>query len=273
MVATPDDELTKQGILRRAASEQERADLLKRRGFIEAAILRGREVTEFIEIARVESVSERTKRIRLVYQQRSHDKKRDPLFASSYTVKGWKAHRTKQENRFREAKSLEEKTDAEAQIRKYDLVIERAEGLLSFNPMSGDENSLEAELLFRRIRDGIIYLAHCDNWGPYMKIGCTTDWFHRQISLQTGSPETIRLWAFAKAPSATDLKLYEDQFHFTLCGVRHPLGREFFKTDVASFEAAALKLKSPIVRSRLPGTKYFERSDVSLVEELKDTDL
>jgi hypothetical protein len=131
MVATPDDELTEQDILRRAASEQERADLLKRRGFIEAAILRGKEVTELIEIARVTNVSERIDRIRLIYRQRSRDKKRDPLFASSYAVKGWKAHRTTQESRLRRAKSTEEKIDAEAQIGKYDLVIARAEGYLA----------------------------------------------------------------------------------------------------------------------------------------------
>jgi hypothetical protein len=273
MVATPDDELTEQDILRRAASEQERADLLKRRGFIEAAILRGKEVTELIEIARVTNVSERIDRIRLIYRQRSRDKKRDPLFASSYAVKGWKAHRTTQESRLRRAKSTEEKIDAETQIRKYDLVIARAEGLLSFNPMRGDEHSLEAELLSQPIRAGIIYLAHCDNWGSYMKVGCTTDWFHRQSMLQTGVPENIRLWAFAKTPAATDLILYEYKFHLALGDARHPLGREFFKTDVSLFEAAAGKLKSPIVRSRQPGRTDFEKSDVSLIEELKDTDL
>jgi hypothetical protein len=139
--------------------------------------------------------------------------------------------------------------------------------------MRGDEHSLEAKLLSQPIRDGIIYLARCDNWGPYMKVGCTTDWFHRQSMLQTGAPENIRLWAFAKTPAATDLIMYEYQFHLALGDARHPLGREFFKTNVASFEAAARKLKSPIVRSRQPGTADFERSDVSLVEELKDTDL
>jgi hypothetical protein len=106
-----------------------------------------------------------------------------------------------------------------------------------------------------------------------MKVGCTTDWFHRQSMLQTGAPENIRLWAFAKTPAATDLIVYEYKFHLALGEARHPLGREFFKINIASFEAAARNLNSPIVRSRQPGTADFERSDVSLVEELKDTDL
>src|ERR1700723_1957745 len=104
MVATPDDKLTEQDILRRAASEQERVDHLRQRGFMEAAILRSKEVTELTAIAHVKNVSERIERLQLIYRQRAIDKKRDPLFASSYTVLGWKAHRTTQENRLRRAK-------------------------------------------------------------------------------------------------------------------------------------------------------------------------
>jgi hypothetical protein len=128
MVAKPDHELTDQDILRRSASEQERYNLLKGRGFVEAAMLRAKEVKDLIEIARTINVSERIKRLGLIYRQRSRDKKRDPLFASSYAVLGWKGRRTSQENRLRRAKSIAEKSDAEAQIRKYDLVIARAEG-------------------------------------------------------------------------------------------------------------------------------------------------
>jgi hypothetical protein len=195
MTATHDDELTEQGILRRASLEQERADLLKRRGFLDAAILRGKEVTELREIARLKSTPERTNRLQILYRQRTIDKRRDPLFASSYAVKGWKAHRTLQENRFLKPKSSAERTDAEKQLLKYSLVIERAEGNLSFNPMLGDEHSLEAQLLVHPSKGGLIYLARCDNWSEYMKVGCTRDWLSRQSTLQTGSPETIRLSA------------------------------------------------------------------------------
>jgi hypothetical protein len=271
MAAKPDRELTEQDILRRSASEQERYNLLKGRGFSEAAILRAQEVKDLIEIARVINVSERVERLGLIYRQRSRDKKRDPLFASSYAVLGWKGHRTSQENRLRRAKSAAEKSDAEAQIRKYDLVIARAEGLLSFNPMLGDEDSLEAQLLSQPIREGIIYLAHCQNWSPYLKIGCSINWINRQCMLQTGTPENVRLWAFAKNPTAADLILYEYQFHLKFADVRHPLGREFFKTDAASFEAAAHELKSPMVRSWQAGTKDLEK-DVSLAEALKSVD-
>jgi hypothetical protein len=272
MTATPDDELTEQGILRRARLEQERADHLKRRGFLDAAILRGEEVRELIDIARLSNTTERTNRLHIVYPRREIYKSRDPLFASSYAVKGWKAHRTSQENRLLKARSASEKADAEAQLLKYSLVIERAEGILPFNPMIGDENSLEAQLLLHPIRDGLVYLAHCKNWGVHMKVGCTKDWLSRQSTLQTGSPETIRLWAFAKLPDATDLKFYEEQFHLTLWNVRHPLGREFFETDVQAFEAAARGLNSPRIRSKEPEKEGFENT-VSLVEDLKDTDL
>jgi T5orf172 domain len=271
MAAKPDHELTNQDILRRSASEQDRYNLLKGRGFVEAAMLRAKEVKDLNEIARTVSVSERIERLSLIYRQRSRDKKRDPLFASSYAVLGWKGRRTTQENRLRRAKSIGEKSDAEAQIRKYDLVIARAEGLLSFNPMLGDENSLEAELVSQPTGDGIIYLAYCQNWSPYLKIGCSTNWLHRQCMLQTGTPENVRLWAFAKSPAATDLILYEYQFHLKLADTRHPLGREFFKTDVTSFEAVGRELKSPTVRSGQAGTKDPER-DVSLAEDLKSVD-
>ena len=271
MVAKPDHELTDQDILRRSASEQERYNLLKGRGFVEAAMLRANEVKALIEIARTVNASERIERLSLIYRQRSRDKKRDPLFASSYAVLGWKGRRTNHENRLRRAKSIEEKSDAEAQIRKYDLVIARAEGLLSFNPMLGDENSLEAQLLNQLSGDGLIYLAYCLNWSPYFKIGCSINWLHRQCMLQTGTPENVRLWAFAKRPAATDLILYEYQFHLKLADARHPLGREFFKTDVASFEAVALGLKSPIVRSRQADTEDLEK-DVNFAEDLKSVD-
>jgi hypothetical protein len=272
MVATPDHELSVQDILKRAASEQERADLLKKRGFIVAAILRGDEVTELMAVARISNVAKRVERLHLVYRKMAIDKRRDPLFASSYAVKGWKAHRTFQENRLRKVRSTAERADAELQIRKYNLVIARADGQLSFHPMLGDEHSLEAQLISQPTRHVLIYLAHCENWRPYMKVGCTTDWLHRQISLQTGAPKNIRLWAFARIPAATDIILYEYQFHSMFKDVRHPLGREFFKIDTESFEDVALRLKSPIVRSRPTGGKDLQ-SDVSLVKELKDTEL
>ena len=215
--------------MRRARLEQERADLLKRRGFLDAAILRGKEVKELIEIARIKYTIERTNRLHILYRQRSIDKKRDPLFASSYAVKGWKSHRTMQENRFLKAKSVAEKADAEDQLLKYSLVVERAEGNLPFNPMLGDEHSLEAQILVHPIPGGLVYLAYCVNWGEYMKIGCTKDWNQRQKALQTGTPENVRLWAFAKLPIETDLRLYKEQFHFSLENVQYHLGREFLR--------------------------------------------
>jgi hypothetical protein len=137
--------------------------------------------------------------------------------------------------------------------------------------MLGDENSLEAQLLSQTIRDGIVYLAYCQNWGPYLKIGCSINWIHRQCMLQTGTPENVRLWAFARNPAATDLIMYEYQFHLKLAGARHPLGREFFKTDVTSFKAVARELNSPMVRSREEVTTDLEE-DVSLAEDLKSVD-
>jgi Meiotically up-regulated gene 113 len=271
MTATPDDELTEQGILRRARLEQWRADYLKRRGFLDAAIMRSEEVKELVEIALIKDVPERTRRLQRLYRQRDIKKRRDPLFASSYAVKGWKAHRTAQENRFLRAKSASEKVDAESQLMKYALVVERAEGNLAFNPRIGDENSLQAELLVHPIKSGLIYLAQCVNWGEFLKIGYATDWFSRQSSLQTGSPETIRLRAFAKLPDGTELRVYEEQFHRILWNVRHPLGREFFKADAETFEMVARKLKSPFVRRITRGAEGSD-SDVSLVEELKDTE-
>jgi len=133
--------------LRRASTEQERADQLKGRGFIDAAILRGKEINDLMEISRLTSVSERVARLKFIDRQRVIDKNRDQIFACSFAVKGWKAHRTKQENRLRRAKSIEQKADADAQIRKYDLVIARAEGDINFNPRRSDVYSLEAELL------------------------------------------------------------------------------------------------------------------------------
>jgi hypothetical protein len=269
MTATPDEELTEQGIMRRAGFEQERATLLKRLGFVEAAIVRSKEVSELIEIARIKDNCDRIDRLHVLYRQRKIDKNRDPLFASSYTVKGWKSRRTFQENRLLKARSADEKDDAEIKIIKYAMVLERAEGRLSFNPMLGDEYSLEAQILSKPIREGFIYLAHCVNWGAYLKIGCTQDWLHRQVTLQTGTPENVRLWSFAKRPIDIDLRLYEGKFHLLLHSVRHPLGREFFRTDITSFEAAARKLQSPAVHSRQASSEI----EVSLAEELKVPDL
>jgi hypothetical protein len=89
--------------------------------------------------------------------------------------------------------------------------------------------------------------------------------------LQTGTPENVRLWAFAKTPTATDLIVYEYQFHLKFAAVRHPLGREFFKIDAALFKAAADELKSPMVRSWQAGTTDIEEN-VSLAEDLKGID-
>lgn len=75
---------------------------------------------------------------------------------------------------------------------------------------------------------------------------------------------------FAKRPDDEDLKIYESRFHLEFDAVKHPLGCEFFDTNISSFEAVAKKLKSPAVRSKEPGLDL--ESDVSLARDLKGSD-